>query len=78
MQSLALEHRLAISPAEFAQACGRHKVWAYRQIYRGHIRVLRDTGRLMIPMSEVRRFVSDPVIYDGQTPTAGKQSVKAD
>lgn len=64
------EQRLGYSVGEFARSCGKHKVWGYRQIYKGRIRVVRDAGRLLIPADEVRRFFSDTIAYAGKLPKA--------
>jgi hypothetical protein len=53
----ALGQREAITPTEFAALFGRHKVWAYRQIYAHKVNVVTELGAMMIPMSEVRRLL---------------------
>jgi len=58
--------RLAVTPAEFAKSCGKHPVWAYRQIYAGRLRVLGNCGRMLIPVSEIEKFLSQTIIYNGR------------
>lgn len=65
-----LDKRLAFTPPEFAGACGRHKAWAYRKIHEGRIKVVRDAGRILIPVAEVRRFLADTVLH-GVEPVRG-------
>jgi len=65
--------KFAFSPAEFASGCGHHKCWAYRQIYRGRVRVIRDAGRLLIPIGEVQKFLTDTVLH-GSEPIRGDSS----
>ena len=61
-----LELPLASSPAEFARLFDRHPTWGYRRIYAGDIRVLRQAGRMLIPRSEIERFLSQTVVYAGK------------
>ena len=53
-----LSERFALSPREFAAAVGRSPTYAYRQIYAGRIKPISDAGRLLIPRSEVDRFLA--------------------
>jgi hypothetical protein len=39
----------AYSPAEFARLFGRQETWSYRQAYAGKVRVIGQSGRMMIP-----------------------------
>jgi hypothetical protein len=57
---------LASSPAEFARLFDRHPTWGYRRIYAGDIRVLRQAGRMLIPRSEIERFLGETVVYTGK------------
>ena len=60
-------HQMALSPTEAALACGRSPTWAYRKIYSGEFRVLNaEDGRLMIPRSEIERFLSRAEKYNPQ------------
>ena len=59
--------RLAYSPSELAIACGRSPTWAYRMIYAGQFRVLNaEDGRMLVPRTEVDRFLASAAIYDGE------------
>src|SRR5207248_11039052 len=58
--------RLAFQPKEFSAACGRSVTWAYRRIYCGDIKVIADAGRLLIPRSEVDRFLARAGQYNPQ------------
>ena len=60
-----LNERLSFSPKEFAQMNGKHPVWAYRQIYAGKIRVVKNLGQMLIPRSEVERVFAGAEIYNG-------------
>jgi hypothetical protein len=64
--SVSLPSRLAYSPTEVAEACGKHPSWAYRQIYKGKLKVVTDLGRLLIPRSELDRVLGNPARYDPQ------------
>jgi Helix-turn-helix domain len=60
-------HQMALSPTEAALACGRSPTWAYRKIYSGEFRVLNaEATRLMIPRSEIERYLSRAEKYDPQ------------
>jgi Helix-turn-helix domain len=66
-QPINLSERLALSPREFAAAVGRSPTYAYRQIYAGRIKPISDAGRLLIPRSEVDRFLARAVEYNPQS-----------
>jgi excisionase family DNA binding protein len=53
----------AISINRFAQYLGRHRSTAYRLVCSGKVKVLKTAGIVMIPMSEVQRYLSDTQIY---------------
>src|SRR5439155_24168358 len=65
-QRINLNERLALSPREFAAAVGRSPTYAYRQIYAGRVRPISDAGRLLIPRSEVDRFLARAADYNPQ------------
>ena len=65
---------LASSPSEFARLFDRHPTWGYRRIYAGDIRVLRQAGRMLIPRSEIERFLSQTVVYNGKESLAPETS----
>jgi hypothetical protein len=67
------KHRLALSPAEFATACGRHPSWAYRLLYANKIRAVTELGRILIPAAELERILSLAKPYDPK-PKAKPQS----
>jgi hypothetical protein len=63
-QSISLSERLALSPREFAAAVGRSPTFAYRAIYRGWIKPISDGVRMMIPHTEVQRFLGRAAEYN--------------
>jgi len=63
-----LAEKVVLSPTEFATLFGRHYTWAYRQIKAGRIKVVTETGRILIPRTEVDR------ILNGAHPTAPANS----
>jgi excisionase family DNA binding protein len=58
-----LANRRAYTIAEAAELLGVHKVSVYRRIYSGEIKVLAGFGRLMIPDSELQKFLGDVKVY---------------
>lgn len=58
-----LQGRRAATPAEFAKMFGHHPTWGYRQLYAGRVKVIRDAGRVLIPLKEIERFEADTVTY---------------
>jgi hypothetical protein len=67
--------RLTISPREFAEAVGKSVTYAYRQIWAGKLRVIADAGTMMIPWTEVERFLGTAREYTGDmTPKQEKAS----
>jgi hypothetical protein len=50
--------KVVLSPPEFAALFGRHYTWAYRQIKAGRVKVVTETGRILIPRSEVDRILN--------------------
>jgi len=63
-QSINVKERLALSPREFAAAVGRSPTFAYRAIYRGWIKPISDGVRMMIPHTEVQRFLDRAAEYN--------------
>ena len=55
--------RLAFSPFEFGHVLGRSETWAYRQLYAGTVKAISDAGRLLIPRSELDRFLARAAEY---------------
>ena len=60
---LPLSQRAALTPEEFAARFGRHKIWAYRQIYAGRVKAVIGFGNMMIPRSELDRIL-DSAVFD--------------
>ena len=58
-----LANRRAYTIAEAAALLGVHKVSVYRRIYSGEIKVLSGFGRLMIPETELEKFLSQVRVY---------------
>lgn len=74
-QVINLNERLALSPREFAATMGKSATFGYRAIYRGWIRPISDAGRLMIPRSEVDRFLARAAEYNPQSkPSTGGEA----
>ena len=63
-EPIDLAQRLALSPREFGAALGRSATFGYRAIYRGWVKPVADCGRLMIPISEVHRFLNRASEYN--------------
>jgi len=63
-KSVSVSERLSFSPKEFGQANGKSATWGYRQVYSGKVKVISDCGRLLIPRSEVDRFLARAAEYD--------------
>ena len=57
-------HQLALSPAEAAIACGKSPTWAYRKIYSGEFRVISSASRILIPRSEIERYLGGAKKYN--------------
>ena len=66
---ISLSERLALSPREFGTAVGKSMTFGYRAIYRGWVKPIADCGRLMIPISEVHRFLARAAEYNPQSKT---------
>jgi hypothetical protein len=64
---IPLSERLGYSPKEFSEANGKSATWGYRQIYSGKVKVISDCGRILIPRSEVDRFLARAAEYNPQT-----------
>lgn len=65
-EPIDLNQRLALSPREFGAALGKSATFGYRAIYRGWVKPIADCGRLMIPISEVHRFLARATEYNPQ------------
>ena len=53
-----------MSAGEFAVVIGRSPTYAFRQIYAGRIKPISDAGRMMIPRSELDRFLARAAEYN--------------
>jgi hypothetical protein len=71
--------RLGFSPAEFAALNNRSATWGYRRIYCGDVKVIAGAGRLLIPRSEIDRFLARAAEYNpqGKPSTAGENGGEA-
>ena len=58
-----LANRRAYTIAAAAGLLGVHKVSVYRRIYSGEIKVLSGFGRLMIPDTELQKFLGNVKVY---------------
>jgi hypothetical protein len=65
--------RLAFSPFEFGHVLGRSETWAYRQLYSGAVNAISDAGRLLIPRSELDRFLARACEYNPKPKPSAKQ-----
>jgi hypothetical protein len=63
-ERIDLNQRFGFSPKEFGEANGKSATWAYRQIYAGRIKAISDCGRIIIPRSEVERFLARAAEYN--------------
>jgi hypothetical protein len=67
LKPINLGERLALTPREFGAALGKSGTLGYRALYRGWIKAISDCGRLMIPISEVHRFLDRAAQYNPQS-----------
>lgn len=65
-RGINLTERLALTPREFGIALGKSTTYGYRAIYRRWVNPVSDRGRLMIPISEVQRFLGRAAEYNPQ------------
>jgi hypothetical protein len=66
---IPVNDRLGFSPAEFAALNGKSVTWGYRRIYHGDVKVISNAGRILIPRSEVDRFLAGASEYNPQSKT---------
>ena len=57
--------KVTYTPAEFAEAFGKERTWAYRQLYAGKVQAITELGRTLIPKSEVDRLLKEAGRYLG-------------
>jgi hypothetical protein len=69
--------RLAFTPFEFGHVLGRSETWAYRQLYSGTVKAISDAGRLLIPRSELDRFLARAAEYNPQAKPQRKMGGEA-
>lgn len=62
--SADLNVRLAFWPREVAKLLGRSQTFVYRAIYRGWLRPISDGVRMMIPRTEIDRFLARATEYN--------------
>lgn len=56
--------RLAFTPAEFAALFGKSPTWGYRQLYAGNVKRLANSDSLLVPRSEIERFISNVTAHE--------------
>jgi len=64
--------KAALRPVEFAAIFGKGKMWAYRLIYKGAVRVIQNCGEFRIPVSEVDRLTQKAQPYTGRHSRRGR------
>ena len=63
----SVTHQMALTPTEAAIACSRSPTWGYRRVYDGTFKVINaEDGRLLIPRSEIERFLGGASKYSRQ------------
>jgi hypothetical protein len=73
-EPIPLGERLGYSPSEFGSLFGRSATWGYRQIYAGRVKPISDCGRILVPRSEIERFLGRADIYNPQSRQKGGDS----
>jgi len=68
-EPIDFNERLSFSPKEFAALNGKSATWVYRRIYHGDVKVISNAGRILIPRSEVDRFLAGASEYNPQSKT---------
>lgn len=74
----SLAERRAYTITEAAALLGVHRVSVYRRLYSGEIKVLKGFGQLMIPASELDRFLNDVTEYTPRRQPQHKPTQKQD
>lgn len=72
-KQIPVSDRLGYSPAEFAALFGRSPTYGYRQLYLGRVKAISDAGRILIPRSEVERFLARAGEYNPQSKSTGNE-----
>jgi hypothetical protein len=73
-EPVPLSERLGYSPTEFAALNGKSSTWGYRRIYHGDVKVIANAGRLLIPRSEVDRFLERAAEYNPQSKSTSNEN----
>jgi len=68
--------KVALTPGEFAALFGKSQTWGYRQLYSGKVNALTGYGRTLIPVSEVKRVLSEAGRYMGAEAKVEKQATR--
>lgn len=68
MSKTSYQNRRAFSLAEFAQLCGKHRSWAYRQAREGRIKTISGFGTELVPIQEIDRILGATATTDKQAP----------
>ena len=76
LQPISLNERFAFSPKEFAATLGKSATFGYRAIYRGWVKPISNAGRMLIPRSEVDRFLARAAEYNPQRKAASDGAEK--
>jgi hypothetical protein len=66
-------NRLALTPFESGVVLGKSATYIYRQIYAGNIKPISDRRRMMIPRSEIDRFLARACEYNPKPKPRAKQ-----
>jgi excisionase family DNA binding protein len=75
-QSDELANQRAYTIAQAAELLGVHKVSVYRRLYSGELKVLKGFGQLMIPATELDRFLNDVTEYTPRRQRGHKATAK--
>jgi hypothetical protein len=70
----SVTHQMALTPAEAAIACSRHPTWGYRRIYDGTFKVITSGRRILIPRSEIERYLGGAEKYNPQKAKIGGEA----
>jgi uncharacterized protein YbbK (DUF523 family) len=68
----SVTHQMALTPTQAAIACSRSPTWGYRRVYDGTFKVIDDEdGRLLIPRSEIERYLGSAEKYNPEPKAKG-------
>lgn len=68
------QDRMAYTLSDVAALCGRSKTWAYRRVYDGQLKVVVQSGRMLVSRTELERFLNQSEVYNGRS-TSKEQEV---